>query len=408
MNTQSVLERLSDTPEVARTIVAAAAGAHQLPGADPRAMSHAWLFSGPPGSGRSQAALGFAAALMCTSVATGEYGGEIGCGRCRSCRQVLEEHTHTDLVFYRPQELSISVDTVRDVVAKAATRPTVAKFRVIIFDNADRLTDGAANALLKTVEEPHAATVIIMCAPSADPEDFSQTLRSRCRHLYIPTPSRQAIVTQLVSEGASVEHAELAAQTSLRHFGRARHLVFSPAAQELRVQAISLAQAVFDGSAAFQASTALLRRIDKEAAAAMAQRNAQELSQLEKAYGAGAKGKGTAKLRRDLDAAVKELEAAQKKRGTRQVRNLVDLALVDLAGVYRDALVLASGATVNLTHPDFQQLSQHLATQVSAQGLVTAQDAIRTCREHIDANVAVAVAFDGLIGRLRLACDTSR
>ena len=184
----SVAQRLADRPPVQEAILQAARAARGLPGADPRAMSHSWLFTGPPGSGRSNAALAFAAALMCTNVDTNGPEAELGCGQCDGCRSVLETQSHPDLKFWTPQGLTIKVEEVRGVIKDAIALPTHAKFRVIIFDNADRLTAGASNALLKTVEEPSAQTVIIMCAPSADPQDFSQTLRSRCRHLYIPWP----------------------------------------------------------------------------------------------------------------------------------------------------------------------------------------------------------------------------
>lgn len=401
MNTGTVAQRLADTPSVRDTILSAAHAARGIPGADPRAMSHSWLFTGPPGSGRSVAALNFAAALMCEAPA---HGGEIGCGQCQSCRAVLENKQHTDLVFIQPQELSITVDTVRDIIAQAASRPTVAQWRVIVFDNADRLTDGAANALLKTVEEPTASTVMVMCAPSADPEDFSQTLRSRCRHLYVPAPSVDAIVAQLVSEGASEEHAKLAAVTSLRHVGRARRLVFNDSVQKRRAMSINMAEDIFHGSQAFQSSTALLKLLETEAKEAYAESDAAEIAKLEAAYGAGGKGKGAAKSQRDVKTAVKELEGLQKKRATRRLRDLLDLTLVDLAGIYRDALMLKVGADVELTHPDFSGLAGELASHVTEEGLVACQDAITTCRERIAANVTPTIAFDGMLGRLRVAC----
>lgn len=397
VNVGDVQQRLSDSPAVRETIMNAARAARGMEGSDPRAMSHSWLFTGPPGAGRSNAALAFAAALMCT-------GPEPGCGQCEACRGILEAHQHTDLVFIRPEELSISVETVRDIIVDAASRPTVAPWRVIVFDNADRLTDGAANALLKTVEEPTASTVMIMCAPSADPEDFSQTLRSRCRHLYIPAPSVDSIVAQLVSEGARENDARLAAVTSLRHVGRARRLVSDTAVQKRRAMSINLAEDIFHGSQAFQSSTALVKAIEDESKKAFKEKDEEEIAKLERAYGAGGKGKGAAKSQRDVKSAVKELQNVQKKRGTRRVRDLLDLALVDLAGIYRDALMLKVGAEVEMTHPDFSGLAGELAAHVSEDGLVACQNAITTCREHIGVNVAPQIAFDGMVGRLRQAC----
>lgn len=399
MSFPNVAALLADAPSVRDTLLAAAAAGRHLPGSDPRAMTHSWLLTGPPGSGRSNAALYFAAALLCT-----EQPG-VGCGNCESCRGIIDKpHQHTDLVYVSPQELSIGVDTVRDIVTSAAMRPTVAPWRVIIFDNADRLTDGAANALLKTVEEPTASTVMLMCAPTDDPEDFSQTLRSRCRHLYVPTPSIDKIVEVLVAEGHSAADARLAAVTSLRHIGRARRLVSDPDVQRRRAMSINLAEDVFTGSGGFLAAGNLVKAVEKEAKESFAEADAAEVAKLENAYGAGAKGKGAAKVQRDVKSAVKELEALQKKRATRRLRDLLDLVLVDLAGVYRDALMLKVGATVELTHPDFSGLSGEIAARVSEEGLLACQDAIHTCRERLTQNVSPSTAFDGLVGRLRLAC----
>ena len=162
-------------------------------------MTHAWLFTGPPGSGRSNAAVAFAAALECTDPHI------IGCGTCEQCRKV-QRGAHTDVVHITPRELTIGVETMRtEVVTPAAMLPTVGKWRIVILDNADRLTDAAANTLLKTVEEPPAHTVIMLCAPSTDPEDIIPTLLSRSRHLYIPQPSIDDIVAILTRTDNATE-----------------------------------------------------------------------------------------------------------------------------------------------------------------------------------------------------------
>ncbi|AQS72822.1 DNA polymerase III subunit delta' [Corynebacterium ammoniagenes] len=406
LDRSSVAQRLADRPGVQQTILQAARAARGLPGADPRAMSHSWLFTGPPGSGRSHAALAFAAALMCTNVDDNGPDAELGCGQCDACRSVLETQSHVDLNFWTPQGLTIKVEEVRGVIKDAIALPTSAKYRVIIFDNADRLTAGASNALLKTVEEPSAQTIIIMCAPSADPQDFSQTLRSRCRHLYIPSPSVDYIVEQLVSEGASPNDAHLAALTSLQHVGRARRLVTNPDAQKRRAMAINLAEDVFHGSQAFQSTQALIKLVNDEAKSEGSEREEKEISDLEVAYGAGGKGKGTGRENRDLKSAVKRLNDQHKLRQTRRQRDYLDLVLVDLAGIYRDALMRKVGADVELTHPDFEGLADELAERVSEEGLLACQNAITNCREQMSHNVTQQIAFDGLVGRLRLACKT--
>ena len=390
-------ERLADIPRVRETILRAAEAARGA--GESYAMSHAWLFTGPPGAGRSTTAVAFAAALVCTDPDV------VGCGRCDNCRAVFAG-AHTDVVHIVPKELVISVETVRGIVNQASRLPTVGAWRVIIIDEADRFSTAAADAFLKTVEEPPASTVIILSAPSTDPEDFSTTLRSRCRHLYVPAPSESEIVRLLTQEeGASEEVARLAAAASLRHIGRARRLVRESGAQTHRAQVINLAELVFHGDAAFKAVGALVAAADKEAVAAHAEADSEERAALERALGMGAKGKGAVKALRGVASSVKQLETQQKARGTRRTRDVLDLALVDLAGIYRDALVLASGARVGLTHPDFEGLSREIAERVSVEGLVACQDAIARCRQSLDQNVTPVIAFNGMIGRIRQACN---
>ena len=160
-------ERLADIPRVRETILRAAEAARGA--GESYAMSHAWLFTGPPGAGRSTTAVAFAAALVCTDPDV------VGCGRCDNCRAVFAG-AHTDVVHIVPKELVISVETVRGIVNQASRLPTVGAWRVIIIDEADRFSTAAADAFLKTVEEPPASTVIILSAPSTDPEDFSLSL----------------------------------------------------------------------------------------------------------------------------------------------------------------------------------------------------------------------------------------
>ncbi len=396
---RSVSERLADTPAVRDTIMSAAAAARRHDGG--YAMTHAWLFTGPPGSGRSNAALAFAAALVC------ENPDEIGCGRCVACRDALAGH-HTDIVHVVPKELSIKVKPMREIVAQAARLPTVAPYRVVIIENADRFTDEAADAMLKTVEEPPERTVIILCAPSTDPEDFSQTLRSRCRHLYIPAPSEDEVVRILMEEeGASEQDARLYAAASLRHVGRARKLVRGGDAQQRRQMAINLAELVFHGSQAFQAVGSLIAATEKGAVEAYAEEDAKEREDLETALGMGAKGKGATKVLRGAAGSISQLEKTQKARSTRRKRDVFDLVLVDFAGVYRDALVVQSGAQVPLTHPDYEGLAREIASRVSAENLTECLEAIGQCRERLDQNVLPAIAFNGMLGRIRLACGAA-
>jgi DNA polymerase-3 subunit delta' len=138
---------------VVAQLSAAAAGAASASSAQTAlAMTHAWLFTGPPGSGRSVAARAFAAALLCANQ---------GCGQCPSCLQVAAG-SHADLLLVRPDGLSYGVRQTRSLVLRAAAAPVSGRWRVVLFEDADRATEQAANALLKAIEEPAPRTVWLL------------------------------------------------------------------------------------------------------------------------------------------------------------------------------------------------------------------------------------------------------
>ena len=410
MSNSRVFDNLASPPAVVQTLIDAATTARQIArdgGAGAGAgdagtardstFTHSWLFTGPPGSGRSVAARAFAAALVCSDP------DEVGCGRCEHCRATLAD-AHGDVVFIQPHELSIGIDLMRTVVDDAARLPTVSNWRVIILENADRLTEPAGNALLKTVEEPPERTIIILCAPSTDPEDIMVTLRSRCRHVYIPTPTIDQVTRILVSEGGVAEDdARLAAASSGGHIGRARHLVHNQKVQVRRANILNLSELIFHGDQAFQAVNSLIKGIEKEMVETLEPLEEQEREKLETSLGMGSRGKGVHKALQGTSGQLKALEENHKKRRTRFLRDALDLALIDLAGIYRDAVVIASGAEVGLTHPDMEGLSAELATKVTPEGLLDCLDAINKSREYFGQNVRPVVAMDALVGRLRKA-----
>src|SRR5436305_2081213 len=184
---------------VAQLRAAAAAADAVLHGEPGTGMTHAWLFTGPPGSGRSVAARAFAAALLCASG---------GCGECLSCHQVLTG-THADLMLVRPDGLSYGVRQTRSLVLRAAAAPAGGRWQVVVFEDADRATEQAANALLKAIEEPAPRTVWLLCAPSA--EDLPPTIRSRCRQVVLRTPPSDAVADYLVRRDGAGSQCSLSA-----------------------------------------------------------------------------------------------------------------------------------------------------------------------------------------------------
>ncbi len=356
-------------------------------------MTHAWLITGPPGSGRSVAALCFAAALQCTS------DGAPGCGECRACTTTMAG-THADVRRIVPEGLSIGVDAMRNIVQIASRRPGTGRWQIVVIEDADRLTEGAANALLKVVEEPPPSTVFLLCAPSVDPEDIAITLRSRCRHVALVTPSVDAIARVLVeSDGLTEADAAWAASVSGGHVGRARRLATDEQARQRRQRALGLARDAATPSRAYAAAEELVATAEAEARALTEDRNEAEADELRTALGAGGTGKGTAGTMRGAAGAIKDLERRQKSRQTRASRDALDRALIDLATYFRDALLVASGAgDIAPNHPDMREKVAALAAHAPADKLLRCIEAVLECREALAGNVKPKFAVDAMVG----------
>ncbi|MGO1949651.1 MAG: DNA polymerase III subunit delta' [Mycobacteriaceae bacterium] len=393
-------------------------------GGQDAAMTHSWLFTGPPGSGRSVAAKAFATALVCADPDVG------GCGECEQCRSAAAG-AHPDISWIHTDGVVISVAEAREVIRTAASMPTVAPWRIVVFEDADRFNDSSANALLKSIEEPPERTVFVLCAPSTDSEDITVTLRSRCRHLYVPTPSREEVEAVLMADGKlglSQEQASWAADVSGGHIGRARHLASQQTARDKRASALKLPGLVYEGASAYQFTSELVKTATEEAAASVAEREEKELADLENALGMGAKGRGVAKAKAGSAGQIKELEKEQKNRRTRLLRDSLDLALIDIAGLYRDAMMVAAGAVDvpeeadggsagpddpgdpvgGFLHPDQAKVSRELARRNSPESLVSCIDAVSACRETLGFNVKPEVALTSMVGRLKECCGQVR
>ncbi|MFJ1458689.1 DNA polymerase III subunit delta' [Nocardia sp. N2S4-5] len=395
-----VFDRLVGQDAVESELSAAAVAARS--GVVSSAMTHSWLFTGPPGSGRSVAALCFAAALQCTDP------GVPGCGHCHACTTTMAG-THGDVRRVVPEGLSIGTKEMREIVQVASRRPSTGRWQVVLVEDADRLTEAAGNVLLKVVEEPPARTVFLLCAPSDDPEDISVTLRSRCRHVHLVTPSTEAVAQVLRErDGLDPDKAFWAASISGGHVGRARRLATDPDAQARRQRALALVAATARPGAAYAAADELVKSAEEEAKQMSAGRDEREKEELATAMGAGGTGKGTASATRGSAGALKDLERRQKSRATRTSRDSLDRALIDVAGFYRDALAVRFGAAeptatsgVTLTHPDLPDQIRDLATEVRPEGLLRSIEAVLGCRTALDQNVkprfAVAAMVAGLI-----------
>ncbi|KJX75811.1 DNA polymerase III subunit delta' [Mycobacterium lepromatosis] len=396
-----VFTRLVDQDAVKAELLAAAKAArgdmvHSRP-AD-GTMTHAWLITGPPGSGRSVAAVCFAAALQCT--ADFEDGGP-GCGRCRACTTTMAG-THADVRRVIPDGLSIGVDEIRAIVQTASRRPTTGYRQIVLIEDADRLTEGAANALLKVVEEPPPSTVFLLCAPSVASEDIAVTLRSRCRHIALVTPSHAAIAQVLIdSEGLAADTAHWAALVSGGHVGRARRLATDPEARQRRERAFGLIRDAAKPSRAYAAAEELVAAAEAEALVLTAERAEVETEELRTALGAGGTGKGAAGALRGVTSVIKDLERRQKSRQTRASRDALDRVLIDLATYFRDALfVSANAGPVRPNHPDMADRVTALAAHATPERLLRCIEAVLECREALAVNVKPKFAVDAMVATI--------
>jgi DNA polymerase III subunit delta' len=364
---------------------AAAAAARVLAGEPATAggMTHAWLFTGPPGSGRSVAARSFAAALLCP---------DGGCGHCAACRQV-HAGSHADLMVVRPDGLSYGVKQTRDLVLRAAGTPSGGRWRVVLFEDADRCTEQAANALLKAIEEPAPRTVWLLCAPAA--EDLVTTIRSRCRVVTLRVPSSGAVAGVLAArDGIDPARALAAARAAQGHVGRARRLATDPEARKRREEVLAVPMRATSLGPALAAAAALVRTAEEEARAVTGELDEPEREALRQAFGEGSTGKGVAKAVRGAAGALRELEDRQKSRATRLKRDSLDRALLDLAGFYRDVLMIQTGAGIELANADHEDDLRELAQTSRPEATLHRIEAIMRCRERLAASVAPLLAVE--------------
>jgi DNA polymerase-3 subunit delta' len=378
-----VFDVLVGQPAVVDQLTAAVAAARDGgPG-----FTHAWLLTGPPGSGRSVAARAFAAALQCPRG---------GCGSCASCHTVLGG-TSADVVLITPAGLSIGVDDAREIVRRSSLTPATGRWQIVVVEDADRLTEAAANALLKAIEEPPPLGVFLLCVPS--PDDLPPTIRSRCRLVQLRTPPAAAVAQALVdSDGIDPAMAAFAARAAQGHVGRARRLATDEDARRQRREVLDVPFELAGVGACFAAAEALVKASEEESARVTAPLDAQETAAFKEALGEG--GSGRVKVR-GTAGALRDLERRQRSRGTRFQRDMLDRALTDLAALYRDVLVAQTGAAVDAVNVDLGAQIEKLARASTPEQTVRRIEAVLACRERIAANVAPLLAVEEMVLALR-------
>ncbi|MET8541032.1 DNA polymerase III subunit delta' [Kitasatospora sp. NPDC004799] len=391
---ERVVEQLTAAARAAGATVEAGRGAAPVEGANASLMTHAWLFTGPPGAGQVTAARAFAAALQCTSPDLA-LGGTPGCGFCDGCHTVLAG-SHADVKYVRTDGLSIGVGDMRDLVMRASSYPTGGRWSVILVDAAHRLTEAAANALLKGVEEPSPRTVWLLCAPSV--QDVLPTIRSRCRLLVLRTPAAEAVADTLVRrDGVDPETARLAALAGQGDIERSRRLAVDEQARTRRAEVLRIPLEIGDIGGCLSAAQRLVDTAKADAEALAETQDAKETDDLKAAYGA-AEG---SKAPRGMAGAVKELEKRQKSRATRTRRETLGVALLDLLGFYRDVLAIQLGSTGALANEDQRQALNRVAQAGPAEGTLRRIEAVLACRQALDRNVDPLLAVEAMTVALR-------
>lgn len=292
-------------------------------GSSGQEMTHAWLFTGPPGSGRSNAAKSFAAALVCKAD---------GCGECTDCSTAING-THPDVEILDVSGISIKIDEIRELVARSAWGASISNWRIVVIEDCDRMTEAAANALLKALEEPASQTVWLLCAPTL--QDVLPTIRSRCRHLNLKTPNASEITKFLINNlGANTKDAELAARISHGHIGRAKGFLKDSDFKETRKRYLDILFSAKDEASAIRAASKLLDLATDRATLFVSDRTESESETLKSALQGTGRGlvSGGAK-------AIKDLERDQKLRLNRTIKDEIDSALLDYSTLLRDSLV---------------------------------------------------------------------
>ena len=357
----------------------AAVGALREAASDPAAMTHAWLITGPPGSGRSTLAYAFAAALIA------EEGDE------RVMRQVLAG-THPDLTALRTEGVIITIKDARALVERSYFAPSLGRYRVIVMEDADRMAERTSNVLLKALEEPPERTVWVLCAPSD--ADLLPTIRSRVRTLRLREPD-VGDVARLIADrtGADLAVAEQSARHAQRHIGMAQRLATDAAARARRDDTLRAVLRVRGVGDAVEVAGRIVQAATDDAKALTAERDETERTGLLRTMGLAEGAAVPPAVRSQLSA----LEDDQKRRATRSLRDGIDRVLTDLESMFRDVLMLQFGRDGDLINQELEPELRALAAAWPADRTLTVVDRIAETRRNVEQNAAPTLAIESML-----------
>jgi DNA polymerase-3 subunit delta' len=351
-------------------------------GDESASMTHSWLITGPPGSGRSNLAYAFASALLCRNG---------GCGECPDCRQVAAR-SHPDLSVLATERVIISIEEVRKLVSSSQYSPSVSRYRVMVIEDADRMSERTSNVLLKALEEPPERTVWILCAPSE--ADLLPTIRSRVRSVRLRVPSVEDVAGLLERrDGVDSETAERAARQAQSHIGMAHRLATDANARARREETLRIALRLRGVSDAVLGAARLIEVATDDAKAITLGRDEVERAQALRSLGVEPGGTIPPQLRSQLRA----LEEDQKRRATRSLRDGLDRILVDLLSLYRDVVRLQLGAPGGVINEEVRAEMTALADATRPERTLAVLEAVSTARQRIDANVSPVLALEAML-----------
>ncbi|SMX77462.1 DNA polymerase-3 subunit delta' [Brevibacterium sp. 239c] len=337
----------------------------------PGAMTHAWLFTGPPGSGRSNAARAFAAAL----ISGGEEPNDV-------TARVLKGH-HESLTIMSTQKSVITIDEVRELVTKAQSAPVNSPWRVVIIEDADRMSERTANVLLKAIEEPPPATVWLLCAPS--PIDVLTTIRSRCRPVRLRIPSRDAVAKLLIErDHIDEERAKWAAAVAQNHIGRAKYMALNESAGEERKQILAIPGKLTSVGATIRLAGRIVDEAAETAKSRVEERNATERTDLMATLGIESEKSIPPSARSQ----IRKLEEEQKRRSVRARNDELDRIFLELMSLYRDILMHQLGIRDGWINAGEGDLISEQANRDGPDTTLLRIDAITEARRRLQTNMS--------------------
>ena len=354
---------------------------------DPSQITQSWLICGPPGSGRSNMARAFAAALE-----SPDHG--MSAEPTRVTQQVLAG-THPDVTVLTTNKVTIGIDQVREIITTSEQMPATAPWRIIIIEDVDRMLERTTNVLLKEIEEPAEHCIWLLCAPSA--QDVLPTIRSRTRIVNLAVPSTQAVAGFLTSTtNVEPKVAQRAARLAEGHIGIAKLYATDERVMsdrdELVVGVLNLARA----SDAVLLAGNLIDNAKVQAEAEVKVKAAEAEADFRRINGLGAKDRIPPKLRGAYNAIAKKDEL--KRQTTRLTRDVLDRALNSIASIYRDVAVLQNNAedSVGLINLENRSSITELSVRLTRGGAVRRLEDIAVARRRLAGNGNPVLVFEAL------------